>query len=336
MTFVPTFEDIPVPWATGAYDSLIIKPSSIVDKDDLENANSLLITVKSGSAQATIGTGTISVTISTDTPTVATDALDQTFYQGQGSTTVTGQLITDDDTLAFTIAGDGSATDYTALTIDALDGDPITIELDSSFVGTKTLTITATDPYDKVTTDSFDVVVSACPQTNCVTCTNNGDTDCLTCDSGYTLTAGACDKIVVADSSSSSGEVSNLNSGVGDNKSRAGAGTSIAVGTTAVILVSALSGAAPVITGSAFTQTQVAQIFNLFNMNRPNDYDEFSQSFSVTKLDLKFLDTIELQSSLKDETRRNLASTGYKDLSNVRIDTGSFLVNYIYWFVVVL
>ena len=97
-----------------------------------------------------------------------------------------------------------------------------------------------------------------------------------------------------------------------------------------------LSGAAPIITGSAFTQTQVAQIFSLFNMNRPNDYDEFSQSFSVTKLDLKFLDGIELQSSLKDETRRNLVSTGYKDLSNVRIDTGSFLVNYIYWFVVVL
>jgi hypothetical protein len=77
-------------------------------------------------------------------------------------------------------------------------------------------------------------------------------------------------------------------------------------------------------------------LFSLFNLNRPKDYDEFSQSFSVTKLDIKFLDFIQLQDSSKDGTTRNLASTGYKDLSNVRIDTGSFIVNYIYLLFAVL
>jgi hypothetical protein len=71
-------------------------------------------------------------------------------------------------------------------------------------------------------------------------------------------------------------------------------------------------------------------------MNRHKDYDKFSQSFQVTKLDFKFLDFIELQSSSESGTRRNLETNGYKDLSNVRLDTGSFLVNYIYWFFVVL
>jgi hypothetical protein len=237
MTFELTFGGSAAPWATGGSDSLIIKPSSIDVKTDLATANSLLITVKAGSQQATIGSDSIDVTITTDTPAVITAALDQTFYRGQGSTTVTGQSITDDDTLTFSIADSVSASDYTTLTIDTADGDPVTIDLGSTFIGTKTLTITATDPFDKVITDAFDVVVSACTQANCVTCTNSGATDCLSCDSGYTITAGACVQDVVASSSStsSSTEVSYLNSGVGDEESRAAVGTCVAVGTTAVI-----------------------------------------------------------------------------------------------------
>jgi hypothetical protein len=97
-----------------------------------------------------------------------------------------------------------------------------------------------------------------------------------------------------------------------------------------------LSGTAPVIAGSAIGLCQVVQVFCLFNMNRHEDFDKFSQSFQVSKLDFKFLDISGFQDSLGKSTNRNLASNGYKDLSNIRLDSKSFLVNYIYWFFVVI
>jgi hypothetical protein len=97
-----------------------------------------------------------------------------------------------------------------------------------------------------------------------------------------------------------------------------------------------LSGTAPVIAGSAIGLCQVVQVFCLFNMNRHEDFDKFSQSFQISKLDFKFLDITGFQDSLGKSTNRNLASNGYKDLSNIRLDTKSFLVNYIYWFFVVI
>jgi hypothetical protein len=247
MTFAPTESSSVVAWATGGSDILIMKPSSVTSAHCCGSANTLSIAVSAGLVSAVIGTDTVSVTITNTAPTITTPAADQAFFQGQGSTTVTGQSITDADTLTFSIATDASASDYTTLTIDTADGNPVTIEMASTYTGTAIMTITATDSYGNTETDAFNVVVSACTQTNCVTCTNSGATDCLSCDSGYTITAGACVQDVVAssssssssgsssDSSSSSSEVSNLNSGVGDDDSRAGVGTSVAVGTTAVI-----------------------------------------------------------------------------------------------------
>jgi hypothetical protein len=97
-----------------------------------------------------------------------------------------------------------------------------------------------------------------------------------------------------------------------------------------------LSGGAPFITFSAIGLCQIVQLFSLFNMNRHRNFDKFSQSFQISKFDLKFLDITDLQDSVGAETRRNLETNGYIDLSNVRLDTGSFVVNYMYWFCFVI
>jgi hypothetical protein len=86
---------------------------------------------------------------------------------------------------------------------------------------------------------------------------------------------------------------------------------------------------------SAISLCQIVQVFSLFNINRHRYFDEFSQSFQVSKLDFKFLDITDLQDSVGGHTRRNMETNGYIDLSNVRLDTGSFIVNYMYWFFVV-
>jgi hypothetical protein len=87
---------------------------------------------------------------------------------------------------------------------------------------------------------------------------------------------------------------------------------------------------------SAIGLCQIVQVFALFNMNRHRYFDEFSQAFQVSKLDFKFLDITGLQDSVGGQTRRSLETNGYIDLSNVRLDTGSFIVNYMYWFIVVI
>lgn len=139
-----------------------------------------------------------------------------------------------------------------------------------------------------------------------------------------------------SDLGSSSSTSSYLNYGVENSDSRAGVGVSVAALSSFGIGTSIVTGSASVITGATILQCQYAQLFSLFNMNKHVDYVKFSQSYSLTKLDLKFLDFIQLQDALEDETRRNLKTKGYTDLSNVRIETGSFLVNYIYWFLIIL
>jgi hypothetical protein len=165
----------------------------------------------------------------------------------------------------------------------------------------------------------------------------SGDTCGIVCPGSSTATdTPVADTPVAETQAANNSSPSYLDSGAGDASSRGGVGTSVAVATSAAIGASVVSGAAPVITGSVIGQCQAAQMFSLFNMNRPKDYDEFSQSFAATKLDGKFIDFMKIQDSSEEGTRRNLASTGYKDLSNVRLDSGSFLVNYIYLLLIVV
>lgn len=45
---------------------------------------------------------------------------------------------------------------------------------------------------------------------------------------------------------------------------------------------------------------------------------------------MRYLDFIGIQSNMYDDARRNLNSKGYKSLSNINIDSGNFIANYIY------
>lgn len=45
---------------------------------------------------------------------------------------------------------------------------------------------------------------------------------------------------------------------------------------------------------------------------------------------MRYLDFTGIQSNMYDDTRRNLNSKGYKSLSNINIDSGNFIANYIY------
>jgi hypothetical protein len=267
-------------------------------------------------------TATVAITFTSIAPVIVTAITDQTFYKGQGLTSLPGLNITAANTLTYSIVTNVSSSYYTYLAINSTTGDPIYITFASTFTGTAEMTITATDTNGYTISDSFIVSVNGCSQANCDTCTGTGDGDCTSCAStgdcyiGTTLTS--------------------LNSGVGDAKLRGGIGTMLFLTSGLAIGASMLSGVAPIITVLIIGQCQVVQVFSLFNMNKHRDYVKFSQAFSVTKLDFKFLDFIELQDSMETGTRRNLESNGYKDLANVRIDTVSFFVNYIYWFFVVL
>jgi hypothetical protein len=137
-----------------------------------------------------VATDSIDIIFTGIAPVVVGSVGAQTFYTGQGSTTITGLSITSANTLTFTITTNVTAADYITLSIDSTDGNPIIVEMDPSFVGTATFTITATDSAGYVITDSFDVVMSACTQSNCVTCSSGGATACTECDSGYTLEGG--------------------------------------------------------------------------------------------------------------------------------------------------
>jgi hypothetical protein len=87
-------------------------------------------------------------------------------------------LITSANTpITYSISTNVTTADYTTLSIDASTGDPILVEMASSFIGTAEMTITATDSTGYIITVVFDVVVNACPQLNCDTCTGIGDGD---------------------------------------------------------------------------------------------------------------------------------------------------------------
>ena len=96
----------------------------------------------------------------------------------------------------------------------------------------------------------------------------------------------------------------------------------------------AVGGTAPVVAYLGFEQCQTAQVMSLFNMNTPENFVGYSQGYGMTKLDMNFNDHMEAQNSMNNGARRNLY-TGHVSLSNIGFKDGSFLVNYLYFFVLV-
>jgi hypothetical protein len=190
MAFTPTVGGSAVAWAPGGSDSMTIKPGVVTATHCCGGTNTLKVDVYAENAVANVASDTIGIIFSGVTPVVSGAVGAQTFYFGQGSTTITSSSITSANSLTFTITTNVTAADYITLSIDSTDGNPIVVEMDPSFVGTATFTITATDSAGFIATDSFDVVMTACTQSNCTKCTSAGSTACTDCDSGYTLEDG--------------------------------------------------------------------------------------------------------------------------------------------------
>jgi hypothetical protein len=216
MTYIPTVATASETWAVGASDSLGIIPSVVTATHCCNFANTVSVDAYADNSVTNIGTDTIAITFTDSDPGVAVAVPDQVFYKGQGATVITGSSIVDATTLVFTLTTAVTASDYTTLTIDTTDGDPITIGMASTYTGTATMTITATDTGGNTATDVFDVVVLECPQEFCDLCTSGTDGDCIGCDSGYILTSGECFAPVIEPEVIVIPGPDYLNTGIGD------------------------------------------------------------------------------------------------------------------------
>jgi hypothetical protein len=213
MMFTPTVGGTTESWVVGGSDTLTIKPSVVTATHccGAVNTNTVKVTAYAENSVTNIALDTINIIFAGVAPVVVGSVGAQTFYFGQGLTLLTGSSITSTGTLTFSISTNVTAADYITMLVDTTDGNPITIEMDPSFVGTATFTITATDGSGYIATDTFDVVMAACPQSNCDMCSSGGADTCTDCDSGYTLEDGVC---VIP--SSSSNKTDYLNTGVGN------------------------------------------------------------------------------------------------------------------------
>ena len=116
-----------------------------------------------------------------------------------------------------------------------------------------------------------------------------------------------------------------------------GVGASVAVGTVTVSSVSVVGGSASASAGVGISQCQAAQFMCLFNMDIPDEYIEYWKSLSSTQLNFEFVDTIGITDFMEDEyTGRNLASKGYKNLSNIGLNHASFLITFMFFFIFLL
>lgn len=269
---------------------------------------------------------TIQVTF-TGPPTVANPMTAQTMYQGMGAHTISIPANTFASASgALTITATNNLSGVTP-TIFTVTGNNLNVELPSTFTGSFTVTLTATNSASQSVTNQFLVTVSACTQTNCVACTGTGAAQCTRCNTGFTLTAGAC-------TSNSSTGSSYLNRSY-QEVSPEGVGAPVFGMTTLAVGLGFITGSVPVVAGLGVGQCQTVQVMSLFNMNVPNEYVDYSLSYEITKIDIKFIDFIELQDSLNTGARRNL-DVGYTSLSNIGFYSGNFIVNYCYYFLLMV
>jgi hypothetical protein len=230
MTFTPTVGGASEVWAVGGSDTMTIKPNLVTPTHCCVGSHKLDVQAYAENTVTNPSTDNVYIMFTNKAPIIATAITDQTFYKGQGLTSLTGLSITSSNTLTFSIVTNITSANYSTLTIDATTGDPITININSNFTGTVLMTITATDSAGYTTTDSFNVYVNECSQTNCNTCTGSGVNQCSSC----LIASEASDCFVGDGTPDNSPEITTdnstfLNSGVGDADSRGGVGTSVAL-----------------------------------------------------------------------------------------------------------
>ena len=167
LEFTPTVGGAAVLWAPGGTDSMTIKPSTVTSTHCCNTPNTVSVIAYAVNSVTNPATDTIDITFINVPPVLVTPIANQVLYNGQGAVTLTGLSITSSNTLTFSIATNVTSADYTALSIDTTDGDPITIAMATSFIGTATFTVSATDSNGLVTTTTFDVVVGVCTQSDC-------------------------------------------------------------------------------------------------------------------------------------------------------------------------
>lgn len=285
--------------------------------------HSVQVTISDTNSLPNTVSTTIQVTFASP-PTVANPMTAQTMYQGMGAYTIQIPANTFASTLgALTITATNNLSGVVPTTF-TVAGNNLNVELPSTYTGSFTVTLTATNPTGQSVTNQFLVTVSACTQSNCVACTGTGATQCIRCNTGFTLTAGAC--------ASSTGSYLNRSY---QEVSPEGVGAPVFGMTALAVGLGFITGSVPVVAGLGVGQCQTVQVMSLFNMNVPNTYVDYSLSYEITKIDIKFIDFIELQDSLNTGTRRNL-DVGYTSLSNIGFYSGNFIVNYCYYFLLMI
>lgn len=318
---------------TGA---LNIKPSQITTEAALKTYTVNVAISDSAFVPNTV-TSTFQVAFTNAAPTVANAMTAQTMYQGMGAHTITvpANTFADADTFTVSVANDLSGVTPKTFT---LTGTTLNIELPVTYKGTFKVTLTATDYLGQTVTNRFDVTVEECTQTGCVECTGLGKAECKKCKTGYNLAAGACNLIpppVVSETTTPTSKGNTYLNRTYDEVSPEGVGAPVFGATALAVGVGFATGSAPVIAGLGIGQCQMVQVMSLFNMNVPDRYVDYSLSYEITKIDIKFVDFIDLQDSLATGTRRNLGS-GYTSLSNIGFHSGNFFVNYCYYFLLMI
>lgn len=160
MVFTATVSGNTVNWASAGWDYMTIQPKFVTSSQCCGTAVNLDISVDAAlNTRPNPSSGTVAITFTNSAPNIGTAVSDKIFSSSQGETNITELVITDptSDSLTFVITTNASASDYTTLSIDSSDGNPITIEMNSAFRGIAEMTVTATDSFGNAVTDIFNV-----------------------------------------------------------------------------------------------------------------------------------------------------------------------------------
>ena len=116
-----------------------------------------------------------------------------------------------------------------------------------------------------------------------------------------------------------------------EEKDIVGVGVTTLIVSAFGIMLSMYTQTTPVIAGFAYSQMQTAQVLTLVDAFLPDEYHQFSQAMSYSKLDFEFMDTTDIRMDLRRKGYINgIPFTGYTYVVPTRLPAGSFFVNYVY------
>jgi len=123
---------------------------------------------------------------------------------------------------------------------------------------------------------------------------------------------------------------------VSEEKDITGVGVATLIISTFGIILSMYTKTTPVIVGFAYGQMQTAQLLTLVDAYLPDEYHQFSQAMSYSKLDFEFMDTTNIRMNLREKGYINgVPFTGHTYVVPTRLPAGSFFVNYVYLWMLV-